>query len=52
MHFTRELQIYEGKTERTEEKNNSTVITGDFNILFSKTKIISRQKIKSARLES
>lgn len=27
MHLTRELQIYEGKTERTEEKNNSTVIT-------------------------
>lgn len=51
MHLTRELQIYEGKTERI-EKNHSTVITGDFNILFSKTKIISRQKIKSARLES
>lgn len=38
----RALKIYEAKTDRIKERNNSTIIVWDFNISVSKTEQLNR----------
>ena len=45
MHKQKSPQIYETITDRTEERNSSTIIVGDFNTLLSIMDKTSRQMI-------